>query len=451
MTSDVSTEPSSPTLPASPGPVDRFFGVHRRGSTMPRELIAGLTMFLATVYACVVVPGMLADAGVPKPAAITCVLVLMILATAAMGLFANLPMVLAPGLGGVSLVAYTLVGADHVPYPVAMGMVFWSGVIFLLLTIFGIRSLVTRIIPEPIRLAIGPSLGLFIAFIGLRSAGLVQTGRTSLEIGDLGSPSSILTLLGIVALIVLQARKVPAAFIIVIVAITLIGIPLGLTKVEGTPFGLPASPGPVAFHIDLLGSLSPHYLPYLFAFLASEFFSATAVVMTVTGQVGTRVPAGEHIGLTRPFLVDSCSIIGGSLLGAPSVSTYAESATGAESGGRTGLSSLWAGLLFVVMLFATPLATAIPDAATAPVVVVVGLTMLSNFRKISGDDLTDLLPAAISVLCTICWGNFGTGIAAGLLSYALVKLIAGKARQVHPGMWVLTPILIYFFYNLATQ
>jgi AGZA family xanthine/uracil permease-like MFS transporter len=431
--------------------VDRFFHVTRRGSSWSREIVAGATMFLATVYACVVVPGMLADAGLPHAAAITCVLVLMAVATIAMGLVGNLPMVLAPGLGGVAMVAYTLVGQGHVPYAEAMGMVFWSGVIFLLLTVFGIRNLVTRIIPEPVRLAISPALGLFIAFIGLRSAGLVHAGEKSLELGNLAAPGAIITLIGIVVLIALQAKKVPGAFIIVIVAITLIGIPLGLTNLSGAPFDIPQAPTGIAFHIDLWGAFRPEHLPYWFAFLASEFFAATAVVMAVTEKVKEKVPATENINLTRPFLVDSSAVISGSLFGAPSMATYAESTTGSESGGRTGASSVVAGLLFVVMLFATPLAGAIPDAATAPVVVVVGLTMLSNFRKLAGEDLTDLLPAAMCLIGTICWGNFGTGIAAGLLTYALVKLVAGKIKDVHPGMWVLVPFLIYFFYNLATE
>ncbi|WP_291277919.1 NCS2 family permease [Galactobacter sp.] len=450
--SDQQPNPTPPIEQTRVGALDRFFGVTRRGSTWSREVIAGATMFFATVYASVVVPGMLTEAGLPLPAAITCVLTLMIIATAAMGLVGNLPMVLAPGLGGVALVAYTLVGSGHVSYPVAMGMVFWSGIVFLLLTIFGVRNLVTKIIPEPIRLAISPALGLFIAFIGLRNVGLVQAGEKSLEIGDLGSSQGLLALAGIVVLIALQAKKVPGAFIIVIVVITVVGIPMGLTKMDGAPFGLPASTAGVAFDIDLWGAFRPEHLPYWFAFLASEFFAATGVVMAVTDKIKEKVPADEKINLTKPFMVDSTAIIGGSLFGAPSIATYAESTSGSESGGRTGFSSLVTAAMFVVVLFMTPLAAAIPNAATAPVVIVVGLTMLSNFRKLAGtDDLTDLLPAAMCLIGTICWGNIGTGIAAGLLSYALVKLVSGKVKQVHPGMWVLVPFLLYFFYNLAVE
>lgn len=425
------------------------FPVAARGSTHTREVVAGLSMFLATAYTVVVIPGMLSDAGLPVGAVTTSVIIVVILGTAAMGIFGNLPMVLAPGLGGVSLVAYTLVLDGDVSYPVAMGMVLWSGVIFLLLTIFGIRSLITRIIPHSIRLAIGPAIGVFIAFVGFRSAGLVQPGKSSLELGDLTSSAALVTLVGVVVLVALNARKIPGSFIIVIIAATLVGIPLGLTHLEGSPLALPTIDGDLFLHVDLFESLSPHYLPFLFAFFASEFFSTTGVIMTVTDSMGRAVKSGAVVDPKRPFLVDSCTIIGGSLFAAPSVTTYAESTAGVEAGGRTGLSSLWAAACFALLLFATPLAAAIPSAATAPVVIVVGLTIAAGFRRIDSEDLTELVPAVIVLVCTLLWGNFGTGIAAGLLSYVPIKLLAGRWRDIHPGMWVMTPFLVYYFIAIA--
>ncbi|WP_209370142.1 NCS2 family permease [Brevibacterium renqingii] len=426
------------------------FPVVARGSTYSREFVAGLSMFLATAYTVVVIPGMLSDAGLPVGAVTTSVIIVVILGTAAMGIFGNLPMVLAPGLGGVSLVAYTLVLDGDVSYPVAMGMVLWSGVIFLLLTLFGIRSLITRIIPHSIRLAIGPAIGVFIAFVGFRSAGLVQPGESSLELGDLSSSAALVTLAGVVVLVALNARKVRGSFIIVIIAATLVGIPLGLTHLEGSPVALPTIDGSLFMHVDLVESLSPHYLPFLFAFFASEFFSTTGVIMTVTDTMGRAAkPEGGAIDPKRPFLVDSCTIIGGSLFAAPSVTTYAESTAGVEAGGRTGLSSLWAAACFALLLFATPLAAAIPSAGTAPVVIVVGLTIAAGFRRIDSDDLTELIPAVIVLICTLLWGNFGTGIAAGVLAYVPIKLLAGKWREIHPGMWVMTPFLVYYFIAIA--
>lgn len=421
------------------------FDVTRRGSTHGREFIAGLSMFLATAYTIVVIPGMLADAGMPHGVATTCVILMVALGTAGMGFFGDLPMVLAPGLGGASLVAYTLVLYGGVDYPTAMGMVFWSGLIFIILTVFGIRSLVTRVIPEPIRQGIGPAIGIFITFIGFRSAGLVVVGENSLQLGSLTSTTGVLTILGVVVLVALNARKVQGSFVIVIAAITVLGIPLGLTQLDDSIFGMPQSPLPLLLHVDLVHALSPQYLPYLFAFFASEFFSSTGVIMTVTDHIDEARKNPKRIDPTRPFLVDSAAIMGGALFGSPSVTTYVESAVGAEAGGRTGLSSLWAALLFAVLLVATPLAGAIPVAATAPVVIVIGLSIVSGFRKISSSDPTEFIPAAVMLVCTLMWGNFGTGIAAGLLAYVLIKLCAGKWRDIHTGMWLMTPFLIYFF------
>lgn len=427
------------------------FDLPANRTTPSRELIAGLSMFLATAYTVVVIPKMLADAGLPLAAVTTCVILVVALGTVAMGVFANLPMVLAPGLGGASLVAYTLVADGGVPYPIAMGMVFWSGVLFLLLTIFGIRNLITRIIPPAIRTAISPAIGIFIAFVGFRSAGLVKPGKSSLVLGELASPAALLTLAGVLILVALNARQVRGSFIIVIAAITLAGIPFGLTRLQGSPIQLPQFDASLLFHINLIDSLAPKYLPYLFAFFASEFFSTTGVIMTVTDTLRGKMNPDEqaNFNLTRPFMVDSATIIGGSLFAAPSVTTYAESAAGAEAGGRTGLSSLWTAACFAVLLFATPLAAAIPAAATAPVVIYVGLMITAKFAKVSATDLTDLIPATLVLVCTLLWGNFGTGIAAGLLAFVVVKVLAGKWRDIHPGMWVMTPFLVYFFIALA--
>lgn len=439
---------SEPTQPPRRG---LRFNLADNGTTLSRELIAGLSMFLATAYAVVVIPGMLADAGLPRGAVTTCVILVMALGTAAMGVFGNLPMVLAPGLGGASLVAYTLVADGNVPYPVAMGMVFWSGVLFLFLTVFGIRHLITRIIPPAIRTAIGPAIGIFITFIGFRSAGLVQAGESSLELGDLTQPAALLTLAGLVILVALSAHKVPGSFLIVIAAITLAGIPFGLTQVEGPPLSLPQFDVSLLFHIDLVQSLAPSSLPFLFAFFASEFFSTTGVIMAVTDTIRSKMtrPKQASFSLTRPFLVDSATIIGGSLFAAPSVTTYAESAAGAEAGGRTGLSSLWTAGCFALLLFATPLAGAIPAAATAPVIIFVGLTITAKFTKVAATSITELVPAVLVLVCTLLWGNFGTGIAAGLLAYVVVNVLAGKWKDIHIGMWIMTPFLIYFFIALA--
>ncbi|MEV3931408.1 MULTISPECIES: NCS2 family permease [unclassified Streptomyces] len=427
--------------------VDRFFRLSERGTSVRTEMLAGVSMFLASAYVVVVVPGMLAGAGVPHAAATTGVIVTVVLATLFMGLYANLPFVLAPGLGGVALVAVTLIGQEKVPYPVAMGMVFWSGVAFLALTLLGIRQLVTRIIPDCVRLAIGPAIGLYIAMLGFRSAGLIGVGKKGLELGDLGSAAALLALAGLVLIAALSSRKVPGTLLIAIAVLTVAAIPLGVAEVPDSFFEAPGSMGPVAFDIDLWGALEPHYLPYLFALFAAEFFSTTGVVMAVGERIGLTDDQGQMKDINKPFLVDSVSVIGGSAMGGPSVTTYLESAAGSDSGGRTGLTSVVTGGLFALLLLFTPVATMIPEAATAPVLMFIGLSMLAGLRKVDMSDVTDALPAALTVACTLFWGNFGTGIAAGLTSYVLIKAAAGRFRDIHVGMWVLLPFLGYFFHN----
>ncbi|MFJ6696869.1 NCS2 family permease [Streptomyces sp. NPDC091272] len=443
--------PGSGSGPAAPSLLERRFRIRERGSTPRTEAIAGLSMFVAAAYAVVVVPGQLAKAGVPHGPVTTAVIVAIVLATLAMGLFANLPFVLAPGLGGVALLAVTIVGQDGVPWDSALGMVFWSGIAFLVLTALGIRDLITRLMPLNLKYAISGGLGLFIALLGFRDSDLVVAKPTSnaLGLGDLSQPTAYLALAGLVLLTALMARKVPGAFLITIAVVTLVGIPLGVTEVPDHLFGAPDSPAAVAFHIDVLGALRPEYFPYIFAFFVSEFFSMTGTLLAVAGRAGLTDEHGNMPGIRRPFYVDSVAVIGGAGLGAPSMTAYLESSAGADSGGRTGLSSVYAALGFAALLLVTPFATLIPQAATAPVLMYIGLSMLGALRNIDFKDPTDAIPAALVVATTVFFGNFGTGIAVGLVAHVLVKAVAGRFKEIPAGLWIVLIPLAYYFYTLV--
>ena len=440
----VTTEP-----PASP--LERLFRVRGRGSTHRTELVAGASMFMAAAYAVVVVPGQLAEAGVPHGAATTAVIIAIALATLAMGLIANLPFVVAPGLGGVALIAFTIVGQDHVPWDTALGMVFWSGVAFLLLTLLGIRDLVTRLMPMNLKYAISGGLGLYIALIGFRGADLVvgNADKAALSVGDLSKPPALLALAGLLLLTALAAHKVPGAFLITIAAVTIAGIPLGVTEVPDSLFSAPDSPGPMLFHIDIIGALRPEYFPYIFAFFVSEFFSMTGTLLAVAGRAGLLDKDGAIPGSRRPFLVDSVSVMGGAAVGAPSMTAYLESSAAADSGGRTGLSSVWAACGFALLLLVTPFATLIPSAATAPVLIYIGLNMLGALKNVDFKDPTNAVPAALTVATTLFFGNFGTGIATGLAAHVLVKTAGGRIREVAWPLWIVMIPLGYYFYTLV--
>ncbi|MFH8487644.1 NCS2 family permease [Streptomyces longisporoflavus] len=444
-------EQTDAVTPPPASPVERLFGVRDRGSSHRTELVAGASMFMAAAYAVVVVPGQLASAGVPHGAATTAVIIAIALATLAMGLVANLPFVVAPGLGGVALIAFTIVGQDHAPWDTALGMVFWSGVAFLLLTLFGIRDLVTRLMPINLKYAISGGLGLYIALIGFRDADLVvgNADKAALSVGDLSQPTALLALGGLLLLTALAARKVPGAFLITIAAVTLVGVPLGVTDVPDSLFSAPDSPGPLLFHIDILGALKPEYFPYIFAFFVSEFFSMTGTLLAVSGRAGLLDKDGNIPGSRRPFLVDSVSVMGGSAVGAPSMTAYLESSAAADAGGKTGLASVWAACGFALLLLVTPFATLIPSAATAPVLMYIGLNMLGALRNVDFKDPTNAVPAALTVATTLFFGNFGTGIATGLAAHVLVKTVSGRVREVPWPLWIVMIPLGYYFYTLV--
>lgn len=450
-TAPPSGEQTDAATPAPVSLVERLFRVRGRGSSHRTELVAGASMFMAAAYAVVVVPGQLASAGVPHGAATTAVIIAIALATLAMGLIANLPFVVAPGLGGVALIAFTIVGQDHVPWDTALGMVFWSGVAFLLLTLLGIRDLVTRLMPMNLKYAISGGLGLYIALIGFRDADLVvgNADKAALAVGDLSKPTALLALAGLLLLTALAARKVPGAFLITIAAVTVAGVPLGVTDVPGSLFAAPESPGPLLFHIDILGALKPEYFPYIFAFFVSEFFSMTGTLLAVSGRAGLLDKDGNIPGSRRPFLVDSVSVMGGSAVGAPSMTAYLESSAAADAGGKTGLSSVWAACGFALLLLVTPFATLIPSAATAPVLMYIGLTMLGALKNVDFKDPTNAIPAALTVATTLFFGNFGTGIATGLAAHVLVKTVSGRIREVPWPLWIVMIPLGYYFYTLV--
>lgn len=430
---------------------ERFFKLSANNTDLRTETIAGLTTFMTMLYVLVVVPGILEEGGMPKGPITVAVILMTGLTTIAMGFFSNRPFALAPGLGSVAFLAVTLVSTEHIPWQTAMGMVFISGILFLLFTILGLRKLIVRLMPPAIKLSIGAGVGLFIALIGFRNAGLVVASESSnsLTLGDIGSANAILALLGFLIMSVLLARKTRGHLLIGIVVTTLIGIPMGITELPSSIFSLPESVAPVVMQLNISDAIQLAYFPFILAFFVPDFFSTLGTLLGVASKGGMLDKDGNLPQIDRPFLVDASGTTLGSLLSVPVITTYVESAAGVEAGGRTGLTAVTTGLLFLSTLFVTPLIMIIPKEATAPALILIGLMMLSSVQNVNFGDATESLPAFMTIVVTIFTFNFGNGIAAGIITFVLVKSLSGRHKEVHPGLYVLLIPLILYFVTLA--
>lgn len=431
--------------------LERRFGVQARGSSTRVELIAGLTSFLAAAYLLVVIPSLLAVGGMDRGAATTATIIVFALGTALMALYANLPFLVGPGIGGSVLLGVTLAGSEHLPWQTGLGIAFLSGVLFLALTLLGARSLVTRIIPMQIKLGLGASIGIFIALLGFRNADMViaNAKTNAFALGDFTQPGTLVALIGLALTVFLQGRKLPGAILWSILLAALAGIPLGVTKLPPSLMALPQSIAPVAFQLNVVGALTIAAVPFLFVFFASEFFSTLGTTLAVGAKAGLVDEQGNMPHVNRPFMVDSIATTLGAVLGIPALTALIESAAGVEAGGRTGLSSLASAAMFALMLFFVPLALAIPKEATAPALIIIGLSMFSTIRHVDFEHFSDGLPVMCMVLLTLLSNSFGTGIAGGLLCYVLVKLLSGRPRDLHWGLYILALPLGYYFWTVV--
>jgi len=430
--------------------ITKRFALQQRGSNPKTEILAGITSFLAAAYLLVVIPGLLAIGGMDKGATTTSTIVLFVLATLLMAFYSNMPFIVGPGIGGSVLVGITLGSNPAIGWQIALGIACWSGILFFVLTWLGLREVVTRSVPQSIKLGLTASIGLFIAMLGFRNAGLVlaNSKTNALLLGDFLSPGALVALCGLLLAIALQARKVPGAILWAILFATLIGIPAGITHVPEHLFSLPHSMAPVLGKIDLFGALNIAFLPYLFVFFASEFFSTMGTTLAVGGEAGLLDDKGNMPNINRPFVVDSIAATLGPLVGIPAATALIESSAGAEAGGKTGLTALVAAGMFLLTLLFTPIALMIPKEATAPALILIGLNMFSALRKVDLANFTDGLPVLMMVMITLISNSFGTGIAGGLLFYVVIKAISGKWREIPISLWILAIPLVYYFATL---
>lgn len=415
------------------------------------EVIAGLTIFATMGYVLAVVPRMMAEAGLPQGAVLTALVLMIFLTTVAMGLYTNRPFVLAPGMGSVAIFSITLVQLQHVSIGIASAIVFLSGVLFILVTLLGVREAIILLIPRGIKISISAGVGMFLAVIGMRNAKLLAANsqKVALSFGDLTQPAVVLAAMTFVILLVLETRKVRGAALISIVAGTVLGIPLGLTHLPQSIFSVPDGIGPVFMQFDLFGALDVKYLPYLFVFFLPDFFSSFGTAIGIGGKAGFLDENGDLPHIDKVFQVDSIAATIGSFFTIPVLITYLESGAGVEAGGRTGLTGITTACAFLLILAVTPIALMIPAAATAPILIYVGVSMMSGMRNLDYNDICDYFPAFLCIAFTAFTFNIANGISVAFIAYVIIKVAAGRMMELNKGHYLLALLLAYYFYAMA--
>lgn len=415
------------------------------------EVIAGLTIFATMGYVLAVVPRMMAETGLPQGAVLTALVLMIFLTTVAMGLYTNRPFVLAPGMGSVAIFSITLVQLQHVSIGIASAIVFLSGVLFILVTLLGVREAIILVIPRGIKISISAGVGMFLAVIGMRNAKLLAANsqKVALSFGDLTQPAVVLAAMTFVILLVLETRKVRGAALISIVAGTVLGIPLGLTHLPQSIFSVPDGIGPVFMQFDLFGALDVKYLPYLFVFFLPDFFSSFGTAIGIGGKAGFLDENGDLPHIDKVFQVDSIAATIGSFFTIPVLITYLESGAGVEAGGRTGLTGITTACAFLLILAVTPTALMIPAAATAPILIYVGVSMMSGMRNLDYNDICDYFPAFLCIAFTAFTFNIANGISVAFIAYVIMKVAAGRMMELNKGHYLLALLLAYYFYAMA--
>jgi AGZA family xanthine/uracil permease-like MFS transporter len=421
--------------------LERFFKLSEHGSTVRTEVVAGVTTFLTMAYIIFVNPAILGDAGMPKDAVFVATCLAAALGTIIMGLYANYPIGMAPGMGLNAYFAYAVVLGMGVPWQSALGAVFISGCLFVAVSLFKVREQIVNGIPHSLRVAITVGLGLFLALIALKSAGLVVANPDTLvRVGDVHNPHTLMAIFGFLLIVTLDRLRVPGALLIGIVAVTALSFFFGGNTFHGF-MSLPPSISPTLFHFDLRGAASLGLFNVVLVFFLVELFDATGTLMGVASRAGLLVN-GKMERLNKALLADSCAIVAGSMLGTSSTTAYLESAAGVQAGGRTGLTALVVALLFLAALFFAPIAGVVPAYATAPALLFVACLMLRDLVDVDWSDTTESVPAAITALMIPFTYSIAHGIAFGFIAYAGLKLLTGQARQVKPVVWVIAVVFL---------
>ena len=423
--------------------MEKLFKLQERGTTVGREIVAGITTFLAMAYILAVNPGMLSETGMPFGGVFTATAIASAIATLVMAFLANLPVALAPGMGLNAFFTYTVCFGMGCSWQFALTAVLLEGILFILLSLFGIREAIINSIPATLRKAVAVGIGLFICLIGLTNAGITASDTgTIIGFVNLNVPSALVAIIGLVITIVLYILKVPGAILIGIALTTIVGIPFGVTTVpEGwKPYSLPEAP--LLFKFEWGSVLTGKFFIVFFTFLFTDLFDTIGTLMGVTEQAGLVDEKGNIPNAKGALLADAIGTVAGACLGTSTVTSFVESSSGVAAGGRTGLSSVVTAIMFLLALFFTPLFALIPSAATAPALIFVGFLMMQSISSIDFQDLTEGIPAFITIMVMPFAYSISKGIAFGMISYVICKIAGKKAKEVPVVTWILAVIFI---------
>ena len=425
--------------------LDSLFKLQANGTNVGTEVLAGCTTFITMVYIIFVNPQMMAASGMDQGASFVGTCLAAAIACFVMGLYANWPVGMAPGMGLNAFFTYTVVGEMGYSWQIALGAVFLAGIIFVIMSVTRLRRWMLDSISLNLRIAMGAGVGLFIGFIGLKSGGIiVANGATFLSLGDFTQPQTLLAGFSFLSIAILSIRRVPGAIIIGILSVTSIAIAMGLVEFNGL-IAAPPSLAPTLMQLDIVGAFDVAMISVIIAFLFVNLFDTAGTLLGVANRAGLIDEQGNAKNLDRALKADSSSSVLGAFLGCPPVTSYVESSAGVEAGGRTGLTAVVVGSLFLLAIFFSPLAAIVPAYATAGALIYVAMLMLSGMEALDWSDMTEILPALVTIIMIPLSFSIANGIALGFITYVAVKFFAGKRSDITLGAWFLAIIFLAKF------
>ncbi len=424
-----------------------FFEFKRYNTSYRQETLAGITTFLTMAYIIIVNPAILENAGIPRGPSVTATILAAVIGTTIMALWARRPFAIAPYMSENAFIAFVVVKVMGYTWQVALGAVFIAGVLFTLLTVFKIRSWLAESLPMSLKASFAVGIGLFLTFIGLNETGLVVLGvpGAPVRLGNLAQPSVLLAIGGFMLVVVLMARRIHGALVIGIIATTIGSILVGITPLPASIVSLPPSLEPIMFKLDIRGALTPEFFPVVMVIFIMAFLDTIGTLIGLSMRADLLDEQGNLPEIERPMLADALATMAAPLLGTSTTGAYIESAAGIEEGGRTGFSALVVAALFGLSLFFAPLFTIVPPHAYGIALIVIGSFMIKPITQIHFDDLTELIPAFLTVVLMIFTYNIGVGMTSGMITYVLLKVGTGRAGEVKAGMWVLALLSLSLF------